>query len=84
MDLNNKVLVNIIVPEINQKYDVFLPVNKKIGSIIRLVNKSINELTNEPIVFKHLYNAETKELYDYDVLLINSKIRNGSKLILLR
>ena len=84
MELNNKVLVNIIVPEINQKYDVFLPVNKKIGSIIRLVNKSINELTNEPIAFKHLYNEETKELYDYDVLLINSKIRNGSKLILLR
>ena len=84
MEVNNKVLVNIIVPEINQKYDVYLPVNKKIGSIIQLLNKSIKEINNEDIFFKHLYNEETKELYNYDILLINSKRRNGSKLVLLR
>ena len=32
--INNKVFVQLIVPEIDQSYDVYLPINKKIGNII--------------------------------------------------
>ena len=31
--MDNKVLVTIIVPLIEKKYEVFLPANKKIGEI---------------------------------------------------
>jgi hypothetical protein len=40
--MKNKVIVKILVPEIYESYDVYLPINKKIGNIIELLNKSIN------------------------------------------
>ena len=74
-----------IVPEIDKEYDLYLPVNKKIGNIVILLNESINELTNGELELSNnnkLYNSKTKEYYSSDVLLINTNIRNGSTLVL--
>ena len=63
--MKNKVLVNLLVPEIDLQFDIYLPINKKIGNIICLLNKSINELTDGELVLSNcnkLYNAFTKEL----------------------
>ena len=81
-----KVIVNIIVPEIDQTYDVYLPVNKKLGNIVLLLNKAINEITNGTYPLSQsnlLYNVDTKEIYQPDILLQNTDIRNGSKLVLI-
>ena len=83
--MDNKVLVKLVVPEIDQTYDVYLPVNKKIGNIVNLLNKAINELTENvfPISNKNkLYNAITKKIYQPDLLLAYSDIRNGTTLVL--
>ena len=83
--MNNKVLVNLSVPEISSSYDVYLPINKKIGTIIVLLNKAINELSGGEYNFdgnNSLYNVETKARYEADVLLYNTDIRNGTKLLL--
>ena len=82
--MNNKVLVNLIVPEIDQKYDIYLPINKKIGTIVELLSNAINEMNNSIITFKYIYNGKTGECYDYNLLLASSNIRNGTKLIILR
>jgi len=37
--MNNKVLVELLVPIIEEKYDVFLPVNRKVGEIIKILSK---------------------------------------------
>lgn len=84
--MNNKVLVELTVPEIEKTFTVYLPVNKKIGNIIILLNKAIHELSNGEILLSNsniLYNGETGELYQSDILLINTNIRNGTRLILL-
>lgn len=84
--MKNKVLVNLNIPEINEEYSLYLPINKKIGNIIILLNKAISELTNGefPISnFNSLYNKSTGKKYEVDVLLIDTDIRNGTKLILL-
>lgn len=84
--MKNKVLVSISIPEIDIVYDVYLPINKKIGNIINLLNKTISELTDgeyELSKCNSLYNVDTKEKYQSDVLLANTNIRNGSSLILL-
>ena len=84
--MDNKVLVKLIVPEIDETFDIYLPINKKIGNIINLLNKAINELTDSifPISNKNkLYNAVTKKRYESDVLLAYSDIRNGTTLILI-
>jgi len=84
--INNKVLIKLIVPEIDASYDVYLPVNKKMGNIIILLNKTVSELSNNefPISTANvLYNSKTGEQYMSDVLLINTDIRNYTNLILL-
>ena len=37
--MKNKVLVNIKIPEIDQDFDIYLPLNKTIESIIVLLEK---------------------------------------------
>lgn len=84
--MKNKVLVSLSVPEIDKKYDIYLPINKKIGNIIILLNKAISELTEGEFVLSEendLYNVYTKQKYDPDTLLANTNIRNGTELVLL-
>jgi len=84
--MNNKVLVKLIVPEIDTTYDIYLPVNKKIGNILILLNKAISELSGGDFQiseFNSLYNSSTNEKYSSDILLANTNIKNGTKLILL-
>lgn len=84
--MKNKVLVKLIVPEIDQEYDVYLPINKKIGNIINLLNEALVELTNGEIAASNknsLFNSITNEIYNPDKQLIETNIRNGSILILL-
>ena len=84
--MKNKVLVNLSIPEIDKKYDLWLPINKKIGNIINLLNKSISELTDGEFPISNcnkLYNINTKEQYLPDILLANTNIRNGTELLLI-
>ncbi len=83
--MNNKVFVKILVPDVDKNFDVYLPINKKIGNIIMLLTKAIVEMTNGEIPLSNsnsLYNAKTYEKYKSDVLLYNTNIRNGSVLVL--
>ena len=47
--MDNKVLVKLSVPEAGKSFDVYLPVNRKMGNIIVLLNKAVNELSNGEI-----------------------------------
>ena len=42
--MNNKVLIKLIVPEIDSKFDVFIPVNELIWKIKKMLVKSINDV----------------------------------------
>ena len=84
--MDTKVLVNLYVPEIGNYYDIYLPVNKKIGNIIILLNKAINELSSGSYKIDAnnlLYNIKTKKIYEPDILLAHTDIRNGTKLLII-
>ena len=84
--MNNKVIVEILVPEIEETYTVFLPINKKIGNILVLITKAINDLSNGNYELTNqnaLYNRATGEKYSLNSILRETDIRNGSKLVLL-
>ena len=44
--MNNKVCVELIVPAIEERYNVFVPINKKTLEVIYLLSKAINEMSN--------------------------------------
>lgn len=84
--MKNKVLVTVRIPEIDESYNVYLPVNRKIGNIINLLINSIkdlNEIEFEDNCDLFLYSSITGEKYDIDKLLYNTDIRNGSIIYLI-
>ncbi len=84
--INNKVFIKLLIPEIDKSYDVSLPVNKRIGNIINLLNATVSEMSNGELTLSKnsvLYNARTGEKYLPNTLLLNTNIRNGTILVLL-
>ena len=84
--MKNKVLIELIVPDICETYDLYIPINRKIGNVIELLNKAIGELSNftfEGNTKTALYSMKTGLKYPVDVLVRETDIRHGSKLILL-
>lgn len=84
--MKNKVLIKLIVPDIDETFDIFLPINKKIGEAILLIVKSINDHSDEMYRLadnKVLYNRSTGQSYQPNALIKNTDIRNGTNLILL-
>lgn len=84
--MNNKILVELVVPDIGESYNLFIPINRRIGNIIILLNKAINEITNgifEVNDNRNLYNRLTGEKYLLNDLIRQTDIRNGTKLVLL-
>lgn len=80
----NKVNVELIVPSVGKRYNIFIPVNKTVGEVIVILNKTINEMTgcfpmNEKL---SLLNVMESVFYDYNVEIINSGIKNGTILAL--
>ena len=84
--MKNKVNVDVIVPALEEQYNVFVPVNKKTIEIIFLLNKAINDLSfgcfpiNEELA---LVDGFTGSIYDVNKTVKENKILNGSKLILM-
>lgn len=81
----NKVNVELIVPSVGKKYNVFIPVNKTIGEVIVILNKTINEMTGWfPMNNKlSILNVMDNIIYEYGAEIINTGIKNGSVLALI-
>jgi len=82
--MKNKVLVELIVPSLDEVYNVYIPINKKVGNIIQLLNKSLFDLTNGlflPSDTNFLYDNEG-ERYDINLLVRETNIRNGTSIVL--
>ena len=84
--MKNKVLVKLIVPDIDETFNVFIPVNRKIGNVLVLLVKSVKELSNGMYVGSEktaLYDRTTGDKYPVNVLVRETNIRNASKLIMM-
>ena len=84
--MKNKILTQIYIPQLDEEFNIFLPLNKNIANIIVLVCKSIGELkriNNIEYNKFSLYSRETSLKYPPDKLLKDTNIRNGFRLILM-
>lgn len=82
----NKILVKLYVPTINKEYDVWIPLNRRIYNVIRLIVKGISEFTDgeyQPQKLPILYDKQTAKPYDINLTIGESTIRNGSEIILI-
>lgn len=84
--MNNKVLINVIVPELDLSYDVYIPVNEVMWKIKKLIVKSISDLSAVSLNINDNYaliNKNNSTIYDNNTTIYNSDIRNGTELILI-
>ena len=82
----NKILIEIYIPLVEKKYDVFIPVNKKVGTIKKLIDTAIVELTSNayiPTDEANFYSKETGEIYDVNKTVRDTELKNGSRIILI-
>ncbi len=82
---DNKINVDIIVPAIGERYNVFIPVNKSVGEVILILNNSINELTGVFAVDNKLclYDVLDNKIYNNNIEIIKSGMKNGTILALI-
>ncbi len=83
--MENKVLVEIMVPMLDEVYNVFIPISKTVGKVTELLEKGIIELS--PSTFLHndrisLYDVRGKQI-DPNLIIKDSEITNGSRLIIM-
>lgn len=82
----NKVLVKLHVPLLEEMYDVWLPLNKKISNVIVLLVKAINEFYGgyyKPEEMPLLYDKLTGRAYNINSTIKDANIRNGTEIILI-
>lgn len=80
-----KVLVILYVPAIEDKYEIYIPINKTISQVLFLINKLINNITNGVYPIKDnltLYNRKTSKEYQLEEVIRNTDIKNGTELVL--
>ena len=82
----NKVLIRVYVPQLETKYDVWIPINKTVYTIICSITNGINSLNKMSLengYILNLYNKENSEVYDLKKKIIDTDIRNGTELIMI-
>lgn len=82
----NKVLIELTIPTVEENYNIFIPINKKVGTVKKHILQALNEITDEEIyanINYNFYDSETGIKYPNDVYVKDSGIKNGTKLILL-
>ena len=84
--MNNKILIELEIPLVEKKYDMFIPINKKVGTIKSLIENSLTELTDGayyPRTDTNLYSKETGDVYDVNKTVRDTDLKNGSRIILI-
>lgn len=84
--MNNKILVEIYVPLIEEEYDVFIPINKRVGTIKQIFEKLIAESSDSGYKEKedsNFYSKETGIVYDVQLIIKDTDLKNGSRIILI-
>ena len=83
--MNFRVYIIIETPILDKKYELLVPIDRRIHELINLLRKNIPELSEnyykeaEP----NLYNKSTGEIYDMNLIIKNSNIKTGTRLLLI-
>ena len=72
--MKNKILVEIDIPHLDEKYNIYLPLNKNVADILTLLSKALKDVN---LLYKldfdncQLYNSDTGIL---EILLLENQI----------
>lgn len=79
---DNKLLVNLYILVLDKHFEIFVPVDEKVGNIVNLLDRSLLDMFSKNKNFS-LLNVYSGNLYKNNDIVRNTDIQNGSKLILI-
>ncbi len=85
--MKNKILLKIIIPETDDTFDIFIPVNEVIWKIKKLFITGASELSGNLLDKNADYcfiNKDSGKIYNNNEIVFDTDIRNASELILLK
>lgn len=84
--MNNKALVEIIVPAAGEKFDVYIPLGTKMSEVIKMVAGALSDLSNGKYKATDdaiLCEADTGIIYNVNMEVAELGIQTGSRLMLI-
>jgi hypothetical protein len=82
----SKVLVEVTLPAADRAYDVYIPLESKIGEVLRLLSGILTDLADDKYKATDcdlLCDADTGAILDVDKIVAELGIKNGSRLLLI-
>ena len=81
----NKFLVKVYVPLLDSNYDVWIPNSKRVKDIVYYISCMLKNLTDGEFEIKNydLINRFNGNIYDYDLLINETDIKNSTELIIM-
>ena len=83
----NKYLITVIVPIIELEFDVYIPNNNKVGTIkthiLSAIREESNNSFNKSINDIRIIDRDNGKEFDNNVLVKDSGIKNGSKIVVI-
>lgn len=83
--MDYKVLITLYFPEIEQSYELYIPINKTINQVIELIKQVVDDGASSLNLKNKAYrlaNRRNNSIYHSNDIVRNTDIRNGSELIL--
>ena len=79
-----RVYVIIEAPILDKKYELFIPVDRRIHDIISIIKKTIPDFSKQYYEknLPRLYNKSSGQVYDMNTIIKNSDIKMGTRLII--
>ncbi len=80
-----KVYITLDVPILDEKYELLVPIDRRIHDLVRLLTENIKGLNDNYYKDKkpNVFNKSSGELYDMNLIIKDSNIKTGTRLILL-
>lgn len=84
--MKNKLLVKIYVVCISEEYEIIIPVNETVKTVIGLIVNSISELSDGRLASNGNYclmDADLGQVYSYSTILRDTNVVNSKRLFLI-
>lgn len=78
---DNKFLIDLYVLALDKHFELFIPIDEKVGNIVKLLDKSLLTMINDKKFC--LLNVYTSTVYNNNDIVRNTDIKNGTKIILM-
>ncbi len=80
-----RVYVVIEAPILDKKYELLVPIDRRIHELIAVLKKGIPELSQKYYSNRspQIYNKTSGEIYDMNQIIKDSNIKTGTRLILI-